>query len=152
MNDLHPSIHNPYFTTITFTIITFTTITFTTLALKFHTPQKGQNLLHQLDTPPLSPPLLPYMQHHQKTPAGSTAHISLENVPPLYGGRRAARSLNIVIVGAGLGGLAAAHTLAHAGHRVTVLESARELRAVGAGIQITPNATRLLLRWGLRSE
>jgi salicylate hydroxylase len=89
------------------------------------------------------------MQDHINTLAGPTASISLEDVPHLYGGRRATIRLNIVVVGAGIGGLAAAHTLAHAGHHVTVLESTRELRDAGAGIQITPNATRLLLRWGL---
>ena len=41
------------------------------------------------------------------------------------------------------------HTLAHAGHRVILLlESARELSDIGAGIQVSPNAMRLL-RWGL---
>jgi salicylate hydroxylase len=137
----------PAFTIVTFTIVTFTTITFTTLAPS-HTPQKGQNILHQLHTSPLLLLLLPYMQHPLNT-ADQTTHIPLEDVPPLYDGRRATLSLNIVVVGAGIGGLAAAHTLAHAGHRVTVLESARELSEVGAGIQIPPNATRLLFRWGL---
>jgi len=89
------------------------------------------------------------MDHHPNTPADPVADIPLEKVPPLYDGRRASLSLNIIVVGAGLGGLAAAHTLAHAGHRITLLESARELGDVGAGIQVSPNATRLLLRWGL---
>ena len=89
------------------------------------------------------------MQHHPSTPAKAATEVPLEKVPPLYGGRRAALSLNVIVVGAGIGGLAAAHTLAHAGHRVTLLESARELGDVGAGIQVSPNATRLLLRWGL---
>lgn len=58
-------------------------------------------------------------------------------------------SLDITIVGAGIGGLAAAYLLGRAGHHITVLESASTLSDVGAGIQITPNMTRLLLRWGL---
>ena len=49
---------------------------------------------------------------------------------------------------AGIGGLAATLTLAHAGHRVTLLESAHELSDIVAGIQVSPNAMRLL-RWGL---
>ncbi|KAJ9660811.1 hypothetical protein H2198_002350 [Neophaeococcomyces mojaviensis] len=60
--------------------------------------------------------------------------------------------LNIIIVGAGLAGLAAAVGCALAGHKVVVLEGARELAEVGAGLQITPNASKILLRWGLPME
>ncbi|KAF2008783.1 FAD/NAD(P)-binding domain-containing protein [Aaosphaeria arxii CBS 175.79] len=60
-------------------------------------------------------------------------------------------SLKIIIVGAGLGGLAAAISikLEKPEHDVLVIESAPELAEVGAGLQVTPNATRLLIRWGL---
>lgn len=67
----------------------------------------------------------------------------------LYDGRRAPLRLHILIVGCGLGGLAAAHCLAHAGHKITLVESAPAIGEVGAGIQVTPNVTRLLHRWGL---
>jgi len=67
----------------------------------------------------------------------------------LYGGRKASLPLDIIIIGCGLGGLAAAHCLGKAGHRITILEQAPEIGEVGAGIQVTPNVSRLLLRWGL---
>ena len=51
----------------------------------------------------------------------------------LYGGRTAKLSLHIVVVGCGLGGLAAAHALAKAGHRITILEDAPAIGEVGAG-------------------
>ncbi|KIW96495.1 uncharacterized protein Z519_03564 [Cladophialophora bantiana CBS 173.52] len=60
--------------------------------------------------------------------------------------------LNIVIVGAGLAGLAAAISCALAGHRVTVFEAAKELAEIGAGLQITPNASRLFREWGLEDS
>jgi salicylate hydroxylase len=58
-------------------------------------------------------------------------------------------ALNILITGAGLGGLASAIALARRGHNVTVFEQALVLGEVGAGIQIPSNSARLLLRWGL---
>lgn len=57
--------------------------------------------------------------------------------------------LNIIVAGAGLGGLATAIALARRGHRVTVYEQASTLGEVGAGIQMPSNSTRLLLSWGL---
>ncbi|KAK5064361.1 hypothetical protein LTR84_000194 [Exophiala bonariae] len=60
-------------------------------------------------------------------------------------------SLSIIIIGAGLGGLAAAVSIKSecAHHNVLVLESAPQLAEIGAGLQLTPNATRILERWGL---
>jgi len=55
----------------------------------------------------------------------------------------------IAIVGAGIGGLAAAAFLGRAGLRCTVYEQAAELQEVGAGIVVAPNAARLLRRLGV---
>lgn len=80
-------------------------------------------------------------------------------------------NLDVIIVGAGLGGLATAIALARKGHKVRVYEQAAELgevipphtpmphysssdrvaclEKVGAGIQIPSNSARLLIKWGL---
>jgi salicylate hydroxylase len=50
----------------------------------------------------------------------------------------------ITIVGGGIGGLSAALALQHFGYRVSVFEQARELREIGAGVTITPNAMHAL--------
>ena len=60
-----------------------------------------------------------------------------------------ARSRTIIIAGAGIGGLTAALALARAGFRAVVLEQAARLEETGAGIQLSPNATRVLLDLGL---
>ena len=59
-------------------------------------------------------------------------------------GNGVARSRTIIIAGAGIGGLTAALHLARAGYRVVVLEQAPRLEEAGAGIQLSPNATRVL--------
>lgn len=59
------------------------------------------------------------------------------------------KPLSITIVGGGIGGLAAALQLLHAGFDVHVYEQARAIGEIGAGIQISPNASRLLHRLGL---
>ncbi|KAI0147921.1 FAD/NAD(P)-binding domain-containing protein [Hypoxylon sp. NC0597] len=57
--------------------------------------------------------------------------------------------LHVIVVGAGISGLGAAIETALSGHRVTVFEAAGGLHEIGAGIQITPNSSRILQRWGL---
>jgi len=58
-------------------------------------------------------------------------------------------SSSIAVIGGGIGGLAAALSLLRAGLDVHVYEQTRSLRDVGAGIQISPNASRILRRLGL---
>ena len=55
----------------------------------------------------------------------------------------------IIVAGAGIGGLTAALALAHNGRRALVLEQAPVITEVGAGLQIAPNAGRVLARLGL---
>ncbi|CZR57886.1 uncharacterized protein PAC_07775 [Phialocephala subalpina] len=57
--------------------------------------------------------------------------------------------LHVGLCGAGLGGLAAAISIARASTEVAVLEAAAELGEIEAGIQMTPNSSRLLIRWGI---
>ena len=58
-------------------------------------------------------------------------------------------SRTVLIAGAGIGGLSAALALSRSGFRVLVLEQAERLEETGAGIQLSPNATRILIGLGL---
>ncbi|PXY26811.1 3-hydroxybenzoate 6-hydroxylase [Prauserella coralliicola] len=60
--------------------------------------------------------------------------------------------IDVAVVGGGIGGLANALALASSGHRVRVLERASAFAEVGAGLQLAPNATRILREWGLLDE
>jgi salicylate hydroxylase len=59
---------------------------------------------------------------------------------------------HVIVAGAGIGGLTAALSLARAGFRVTVLEQSSVLEETGAGIQLSPNASRILIELGLRDR
>lgn len=54
-----------------------------------------------------------------------------------------------IIVGGGIAGLSTALALAHKGIETTLIEKCKQLDAVGAGIQLTPNATCILAHWGI---
>lgn len=84
-------------------------------------PSQSLNFLHRLHNPPA------------------------QNETP----RQAKFPLKIIVSGAGLGGLATAIALRRRGHTVTVYERAPSLNEVGAGIQVPPNSSRLLLKWGI---
>lgn len=59
----------------------------------------------------------------------------------------ASRSFHVGICGGGMGGLTAAIACARAGAQVTLLEAAKQLGEIGAGIQMFSNVSRLLIRW-----
>ena len=58
-------------------------------------------------------------------------------------------SLDIIIAGAGMGGLTAALALGQAGHRVRLLERTHDLAPIGAALSIWPNGVKVLERLGL---
>src|SRR5262245_16092020 len=59
---------------------------------------------------------------------------------------------SVAIIGAGLGGMTSAVALWQAGADVHVYERARVLSEGGAGIQVSPNASRVLHRLGLAED
>src|SRR3954470_4113689 len=60
--------------------------------------------------------------------------------------------LDIAVIGAGMGGLAAGASLRKVGHDVTVYEQARQFTRLGAGIQIGCNAMHVLRGLGLEDR
>lgn len=61
-------------------------------------------------------------------------------------------SRTIVVAGAGIGGLTASLALAEKGFHVIVLEKAERLVETGAGLQLSPNASRILIGLGIGSR
>ncbi|MCC9308464.1 FAD-dependent monooxygenase [Kitasatospora sp. RB6PN24] len=57
--------------------------------------------------------------------------------------------MEAIVIGGGIGGLAAAFALHRLGHQVTVHERAASLEPVGAGLAVAPNALRALDRLGV---
>jgi len=56
---------------------------------------------------------------------------------------------DVLVIGGGMAGLAGALALRANGAAVTLVENAPEFGEVGAGLQMAPNASRVLKRWGL---
>jgi salicylate hydroxylase len=57
--------------------------------------------------------------------------------------------LRVLVSGGGIGGMAAAVALARGGHDVRLFEQSLQFSEFGAGVQLGPNATRVLGQWGL---
>ncbi|WFF40551.1 FAD-dependent urate hydroxylase HpxO [Salinicola endophyticus] len=58
-------------------------------------------------------------------------------------------SLNVLVIGAGMGGLTAALALKHRGHQVAVVDRVAELRPVGAAISVWSNGVKILKALGV---
>jgi salicylate hydroxylase len=58
----------------------------------------------------------------------------------------------VAIIGGGIGGLTAANALARAGIEVAVYEAAAELREIGAGVALPPNAMKVLRAIGVEGN
>ena len=59
---------------------------------------------------------------------------------------------HVIVAGGGIAGLTSALLLARAGMRVTVMEQTAKLEETGAGLQLSPNASRILIALGLRER
>ncbi len=57
--------------------------------------------------------------------------------------------MDVLVIGGGIGGLTTALAMQRHGHRVTVAEQAGRLSEIGAGLQLTPNAMKVIRALGL---
>ncbi|WP_039952556.1 FAD-binding protein [Bartonella melophagi] len=57
-----------------------------------------------------------------------------------------------IIIGAGIAGLSSALALAQKGIASVLIEKRKQFDSIGAGIQLTPNVTRILARWGVLNK
>jgi salicylate hydroxylase len=64
----------------------------------------------------------------------------------------ARQPLSVAVIGGGIGGLSAALCLLQAGFDVQVYEQSPQLTEAGAGLVVSPNASRLLIKLGLGDE
>ena len=62
------------------------------------------------------------------------------------------KSLNVAVIGSGLGGLCAALSLRRAGHKVTIYERYDFAGEVGASLSVASNGSRWIERWGVDVE
>ncbi|PHH59022.1 hypothetical protein CDD81_3935 [Ophiocordyceps australis] len=69
---------------------------------------------------------------------------------PVYGPTLDAK--RVIVVGGGIAGLAAGLGLGLTGHQVTILERSNDFTEAGAGIQLAPNAMRILERFGVLKQ
>jgi salicylate hydroxylase len=67
-------------------------------------------------------------------------------------GLNTATPRTVIIAGAGIGGLTAALAVAQRGFRVILFDQAQRLEEAGAGIQLSPNASRILISLGLVAQ
>jgi 2-polyprenyl-6-methoxyphenol hydroxylase-like FAD-dependent oxidoreductase len=88
---------------------------------------------------------------HPGSPDGSDNERATKEMD-MAAAQSPARTPEVVVVGGGIAGLGSAVGLARAGIQVQVLERASAFGEVGAGLQMAPNATRILRRWGLLDE
>ncbi|KAK4451635.1 3-hydroxybenzoate 6-hydroxylase 1 [Podospora aff. communis PSN243] len=80
---------------------------------------------------------------------GNTSHRYVKHTSPEP--NRTA-PLKIVIVGAGIGGLASAIGFRRNGHQVHIYEQSRFANEAGAAVHLAPNANGILRRWGILAE
>jgi salicylate hydroxylase len=63
-----------------------------------------------------------------------------------------AAARTVIVAGAGIGGLTTALALSQRGFEVTLFEAAPRLEEIGAGLQLSPNAARVLITLGIEER